>query len=111
MCKKIVDDSLVKIGDRIQRFRVYNAINQKEMANSLGITEEEYKKIESGKQWISCELLIIFERQFHVNCRYLLLGEETVYSAYLDRLIKLSPDKTEILDNIFRHLINLLEEL
>lgn len=111
MHKKTMENCLVEIAYRIKKYRISNAIEQKEMADILGISEEEYQRIENGDQWISSDILIIFEKEFHVNCRYLLFGEETKYSAYLDTLIKISPkDKIEILDNIFKHLINLLNQ-
>lgn len=111
MNKKTMENCLIEMAYRIKRFRINNAIEQKVMANKLGISEEEYRKIENGEQWVKCEMLIIFEKEFHINSRYLLVGEETMYSTYLETLIKLSSkEKVEIIDNIFKHLINLLDQ-
>ena len=111
MNDKTMEKCLVEIAYRIKKYRINNAIEQKVMAEKLGISEEEYQKIENGEQWIKLDILIRLEKEFHINCRYLLLGEETMYSAYLETLIKSSSkDKIEILDNIFKHLINILNQ-
>ena len=42
-----MEKCLVEIAYRIKKYRINNAIEQKVMAEKLGISEEEYQKIEN----------------------------------------------------------------
>ena len=110
MKDKTMEKCLVEIAYRIKNIESIMQLN-KSYGGEIGDIRRRISEIENGEQWIKLDILIRLEKEFHINCRYLLLGEETMYSAYLETLIKSSSkDKIEILDNIFKHLINILNQ-
>lgn len=63
---------------RIRELREDNDISQKEVANYLNITQQQYSLYESGKRTIPVDFIIMLTRYYNVTSDYILgLSKET----------------------------------
>ncbi len=62
----------MKYYQRIQETRKDKDIGQKEIANALGITQQQYSLYETGKRKIPAEMLITIALMMNVSADYLL---------------------------------------
>lgn len=57
---------------RIKEIREDNNLLQKDMANIIGTTQQQYSKIELGKADIYCEKIILIAKKFNLSIDYIL---------------------------------------
>lgn len=57
---------------RIRELREDNDISQKEVANYLNITQQQYSLYESGKRTIPVDFIIMLTRYYNVTSDYIL---------------------------------------
>ena len=72
---------------RIKDLRVDNDIKQKEIADFLGCTQQQYSEYESNKRTISIDRLVLIADLYKVSVDYL-LGRTDVSKPYPSPLVK-----------------------
>lgn len=58
--------------ERLKEIREYHAIPQKEIANSLGISQQHYSMYENGKRILNAEQIIKICKTYDISANYLL---------------------------------------
>ena len=65
----------IHIGKRLREARNNLKLTQTEIAVSLGISEEHYRKYESGATGLSADKLLTLYREYGMDPTYLITGE------------------------------------
>lgn len=56
---------------RLREIREDNDLLQKDIADVLGITKQQYQLYESGKRDIPVDLLVVYSRYFEISLDYI----------------------------------------
>lgn len=67
-------DTNIQIGKRLREARNNLGRKQAEFAYSLGISEEHYRKYESGATGLSADKLLILYKEYGIDPTYLITG-------------------------------------
>ena len=79
--KKAKTEEIAAIGKRIKEVRTYLRIQQKEMAQKLGITSAHLSEIEKGKSSPSIELVMKITKIYNMSLEYIFLNRgNMIYS-------------------------------
>ncbi|MCP5105163.1 MAG: helix-turn-helix transcriptional regulator [bacterium] len=73
--KKAKTAEIAAIGKRIKDVRTHLRIQQKEMAQKLGITSAHLSEIEKGKSSPSTELVLKITKTYNMSLEFLFLGK------------------------------------
>lgn len=71
-----MEEILVGLGKRLKALRVAKGLRQKDMAELMGLTEQNYQRYEYGKINVPATTLNFFADFFDVSADYLLGREE-----------------------------------
>ena len=64
----------IQVGKRLREARNNLGRTQAEIAVSLGVSEEHYRKYESGATGLSADKLLILYHEFDIDPTYLITG-------------------------------------
>lgn len=78
----IMEEAIKQIGERLKGLREALDISVQEMAETCGITEEKYLKMESGESELSVSKLYKVSRKYDISLDALMFGEEPHMSSY-----------------------------
>lgn len=68
-------DTNIQIGKRLREARNNLGRKQVEFAYSIGVSEEHYRKYESGATGLSADKLLILYKEYGIDPTYLITGE------------------------------------
>lgn len=78
----IMEEAIKQIGERLKGLREALDISVQEMAETCGISEEKYLKMETGKSELSVSKLYKVSRKYDISLDALMFGEEPHMSSY-----------------------------
>ena len=65
----------IEIGERLRVARENLALSRSEMAESMGLSDEQYKRLESGASSITVDKLFLLDEKYHIDISYLISGK------------------------------------
>lgn len=65
----------IEIGERLRAARENLSLSRSEMAESMGLSDEQYKRIESGVSSITVDKLFLLDEKYHMDISYLISGK------------------------------------
>ena len=65
----------IQIGKRLREIRSNLRCRQSEFADLLGVSEEHYRKYESGVTGLSADKMLILYKMYHIDPTYLITGD------------------------------------
>ena len=77
-----MDEALKQIGERLKGLRESLDVSVQEMAETCGVTEEKYLKMEGGESDLAVSRLYKLSRKYGVSLDVLMFGEEPRMGAY-----------------------------
>jgi len=84
--KTVKTEEIAAIGNRIKQVRTHLRIQQKEMAQKLGITSAHLSEIEKGKSSPSIEVVLKITNIYNMSLEFLFLGRgEMLYISGLEK--------------------------
>lgn len=78
----IMEEAIKQIGERLKGLREALDISVQEMAETCGISEEKYLKMETGENELSVSKLYKVSRKYDISLDALMFGEEPHMSSY-----------------------------
>lgn len=78
----IMEEAIKQIGERLKGLREALDISVQEMAETCGISEEKYLKMETGESELSVSKLYKVSRKYDIALDALMFGEEPHMSSY-----------------------------
>ncbi len=78
----IMEEAIKQIGERLKGLREALDISVQEMAETCGISEEKYLKMETGESELSVSKLYKVSRKYDISLDALMFGEEPHMSSY-----------------------------
>ena len=78
----IMEEAIKQIGERLKGLREALDISVQEMAETCGISEEKYLKMETGESELSVSKLYKVSRKYDISLDILMFGEEPHMSSY-----------------------------
>lgn len=78
----IMEEAIKQIGERLKGLREALDISVQEMAETCGISEEKYLKMETGESELSVSKLYKVSRKYDISLDTLMFGEEPHMSSY-----------------------------
>ena len=78
----IMEEAIKQIGERLKGLREALDISVQEMAETCGISEEKYLKMETGESELSVSKLYRVSRKYDISLDALMFGEEPHMSSY-----------------------------
>lgn len=107
-CRK---ETNLQIGKRLREARISLGRTQAEFAASLGVSEEHYRKYESGATGLSTYKLLILYREYGIDSTYLISGaclknefDVDYYIANCDK-----QQKDAFLERMFAYVLRVLK--
>lgn len=73
--EKIRKEANIQIGKRLREIRNNLGCKQSEFAVLLGVSEEHYRKYESGVTGLSADKMLLLYKNYHIDPTYLITGE------------------------------------
>lgn len=104
-------DTNIQIGKRLREARKNLGRKQAEFAYSLGISEEHYRKYESGATGLSADKLLILYKEYGIDPTYLITGEcmkDFDVDYYIANCNK--EQKDEFLDRILAYMSRIVKK-
>ena len=77
-----MDEALKQIGERLKGLRESLDVSVQEMAETCGVTEEKYLKMEGGESDLAVSRLYKLSRKYGISLDVLMFGEEPRMGAY-----------------------------
>lgn len=65
----------IEIGERLRAARENLSLSRSEMAESMGLSDEQYKRLESGASSITVDKLFLLDEKYHIDISYLISGK------------------------------------
>lgn len=75
MMEKQRKEANIQIGKRLREARNNLEISQAEFAAAFGVSEEHYRKYESGATGVSADKLLILYKEYGIDPTYLITGQ------------------------------------
>ena len=97
----------IQIGKRLREARSNLGRTQAEIAISLGVSEEHYRKYESGATGLSADKLLVLYHEYGIDPTYLLTGEKRQSVGFYDIIKDCPKDKIFDMEQIVRYASNL----
>ena len=79
---RIMEEAIKQIGERLKGLREALDISVQEMAETCGISEEKYLKMETGESELSVSKLYKVSHKYDVSLDALMFGEEPRMNSY-----------------------------
>lgn len=104
-------DTNVCVGKRLKEARKNLGKTQAETAELLGISEEHYRKYESGATGLSADKLLILFREYGIDPTYLITGTGGKSEFDVDSYIANSSkeQKDEFIDHVLRYVSRMMK--
>ncbi len=64
----------IEIGERLRIARENLALSRSQMAEALNLSDEHYRRLESGACAITVDKLYVLDEEFHIDVTYLICG-------------------------------------
>lgn len=64
----------IEIGERLRVARENLSVSRSQMAETLGLSDEHYRRLESGASSISVDKLYLLDEKYHIDITYLICG-------------------------------------
>ncbi len=96
----------VEIGMRLRAIRMNLGKSQSEFAEILGISDEHYRKLESGSSGLTVDKVKILYEKLNVDPSYLLVGKRSEDFDLDKYLVNCSKEQR---DKLFRHCLAYIE--
>ena len=77
--KTVKTEEIAAIGGRIKQVRTHLRIQQKEMAQKIGITNSHLSDIEKGKSSLSIEVVFKITKIYNMSLEFLFLGRGEMF--------------------------------
>ncbi len=105
-------DANLQIGKRLKEARNNLGRTQAELAVSLGVSEEHYRKYESGATGLSADKLLTLHRTYGIDPTYLITGRSMkgdfdveYYIANCDK-----EQKDVFMDRVFAYMLRIMKK-
>lgn len=106
-----VNDIRSETGKRMKRCRQGLGLDKRVIADALKVSLRTYDAMEEGNVEITIPNLVILEKCFAINSRFIITGRETPNYAKLSELINACPEEEkESLDRILFYISQLLKK-
>ena len=106
-----VNDIRSETGKRMKRCRQGLGLDKRVIADALNVSLRTYEAMEEGNVEITIPNLVILEKCFAINSRFIITGRETPNYAKLSELINACPEEEkESLDRILFYISQLLKK-
>lgn len=111
MDRRISQEEVVAIGERLRELREKLMLTQQEFADKLFWDVSSYQKIESGKTMMTLDKAIQIHREYEVDLNYFVAGDSIDEEEVLKQLItSASKEKsTKAIIRLLEYFISLLE--
>lgn len=103
---RVKNNNNVETGMRLRTVRMNLGISQSDMAEVLEISDEQYRKIESGSSGLTVEKVRILYEKLSIDPSYLLVGKNSEDFDLDKYLVNCSKEQR---DNLFRHCLAYIE--
>ena len=95
----------IQVGNRLQIARKNIGYTQEAFAETLGVTVEHYRKLESGVHALNPEKMLLLYKVYKIDLTYLITGEKNASFDLKSFLAKCSIEEREdFLDQIFAYI-------
>lgn len=103
-------DANRQIGARLKEFRKSIDIDKSEIAQRLNVSDEHYRKIESGATGLSAEKMLILHDKYDIDLTYLVTG---TYNNAIDFNLDyyIANSSKEQRDDFIERMLAYLEEM
>ena len=105
-------DVNLQIGNRLRESRLNMNKKKSEFAEALDLSEEHYRKLESGKTRLSADKMFILHEKFDIDPTYLITGVcSTVTGFDLDAFVANSSkeQRDEFLERVLGYVVKLIK--
>lgn len=111
--EKIKKDINVSIGKRLREIRKNMQKRPGEIAELLGITEDHYRKLESGTSGLSGEKLMLLYSEYGIDPTYLITGNNNTGDFDVDSYIINSnnEERSRLVERVFAYVCRVMNDL
>lgn len=111
--EKIKKDINVSIGKRLREIRKNLQKRPCEFAELLGITEDHYRKLESGTSGLSGEKIMLLYSEYGIDPTYLITGNSNTSDFDVDSYIinSNSADRNRLVERVFAYVCRVMSDL
>ncbi len=111
--EKIKKDINVSIGKRLKEIRKNMQKRPGEIAALLGITEDHYRKLESGTSGLSGEKLMLLYTEYGIDPTYLITGNSNTGDFDVDRYIINSnhEERNRLVERVLAYVCRVMSDL
>ncbi len=111
--EKIKKDINVSIGKRLREIRKNMQKRPGEIAELLGITEDHYRKLESGTSGLSGEKLMLLYSEYGIDPTYLITGNNNTGDFDVDSYIINSnnEERNRLVERVFAYVCRVMNDL
>ncbi len=92
---EIMDNTKLKIGENIKKYRVLRGITQHELAEIIGLTEKQISKIETGIHYPKFENFVKILDALNISMRDFDTGIETETNSSLRKILRILYNSNE----------------
>lgn len=101
----------IQVGKRLRDARTNLGISQAEFAADFGVSEEHYRKYESGATGVSADKLLVLYRNYGIDPTYLITGQcmkDFDIEYYIANCSK--EQRNELFDRILAYILRIMKK-
>ena len=112
---KVMDDyrkeANIQVGKRLRESRIGLGRTQAEIAVALGVSEEHYRKYESGATGLSADKLLILYHKYGIDPTYLITGSCLKNEFDVDYFMANcnKEQKNQFVDRVFAYMLQMIK--
>ena len=112
---KVMDDyrkeANIQVGKRLRESRISLGRTQAEIAVALGVSEEHYRKYESGATGLSTDKLLILYHKYGIDPTYLITGSCLKNEFDVDYFMANcnKEQKNQFVDRVFAYMLQMIK--
>lgn len=112
---KVMDDyrkeANIQVGKRLRESRIGLGRTQAEIAVALGVSEEHYRKYESGATGLSTDKLLILYHKYGIDPTYLITGSCLKNEFDVDYFMANcnKEQKNQFVDRVFAYMLQMIK--
>ncbi len=112
---KVMDDyrkkANIQVGKRLRESRISLGRTQAEIAVALGVSEEHYRKYESGATGLSADKLLILYHKYGIDPTYLITGSCLKNEFDVDYFMANcnKEQKNQFVDRVFAYMLQMIK--
>lgn len=112
---KVMDDyrkeANIQVGKRLRESRIGLGRTQAEIAVALGVSEEHYRKYESGATGLSTDKLLILYHKYGIDPTYLITGSCLKNEFDVDYFMANcnKEQKNQLVDRVFSYMLQMIK--